>query len=258
MCLIAFAYKLHPRYPLIFLGNRDEFHARPTRPAQFWPEAPNLLGGKDLQAGGSWLGLNRQGYLAAVTNVREPAVPPGPRSRGALVTDYLITHQGRLDDFFHSIQGQINEYSGFNLLLGRFDDLHYLSNRSPSTAPMPLEPGLYGLSNHLLDTPWPKVLRTKQALEQQLAHSEPDEDALLAILQDPTPAPDHELPDTGVGLANERFLSSAFIVSPIYGTRASSLILVAEDQTITFIEQNYSPSGTPDGRQKFRFRPEEC
>ena len=256
MCLIAFAYKLHPRYPLIFLGNRDEFHARPTREAQFWPEAPDLLAGKDLQAGGSWLGLNRLGHLAAVTNFREPATPPGSRSRGELVTDYLVAHQGRQKDFFNSIKDQLNEYSGFNLLLGRFDDLYYLSNRHPTSHPIALTPGLYGLSNHLLDSPWPKLVRLKQALEQQLTHAEPDLEALLTILQDSTTAPDEALPDTGVGLVNERFLSSAFIVSPIYGTRASSLILVSQDHTLTFVEQNYAPSGSPTSRQQFQFRPE--
>jgi len=256
VCLIAFAYKLHPRYPLIFLGNRDEFHARPTRAAQFWPEAPDLLAGKDLQAGGSWLGVNRQGYLAAVTNFREPAIPPGPRSRGELVTDYLLTQQGQREVFYQSIKDQLHEYSGFNLLLGRFDDLHYLSNRHPSNQPVALTPGLYGLSNHLLDTPWPKLTRLKQALEHRLAESKPDPEALLALLQDTTKASDAELPDTGVGLANERFLSSAFIVSPVYGTRASSLILVSQDHTLTFVEQNYAPSGSPTGRQQFQLRAE--
>lgn len=254
MCLIAFAYKLHPRYPLIFLGNRDEFHARPARPTQFWPEHPDLLGGQDLQAGGSWLGITRQGYLAAVTNFREPAVAPGPRSRGELVMDYLIRHLGQLDPFFNSIQHRLNEYSGFNLLLGRFDDLHYLSNRHPQAAPVRLTPGLYGLSNHLLDTPWPKLVRAKQALERQLTEPELDPESLLAILRDTTPAPDAELPDTGVGLAKERFLSPIFIQSPLYGTRASSLILIDQAQQVTFLEQNHTPSGSPGILQRFQFQ----
>ena len=237
MCLIALAWQAHPDYPLIVMANRDEFYRRPTTPARFWPEAPQLLAGRDLAAGGTWLGLTRHGRFAALTNYRDPAAPTGERSRGLLVSGFL---EGRLSawDYANDVAAEGEHYGGFNLLLGDARELLVVSNRG--TAPRRLTPGIHGLSNHLLDTPWPKVEKAKAGLAAALAQPMPE--SLLALLADDRQADDSALPDTGVGVAMERMLSPLFIHSPQYGTRASTVLILGHERA-QFVEQTFDEKG---------------
>lgn len=246
MCLIAVAWQAHPDYPLIVLANRDEFHARPAAPARFWTEAPQVLAGRDLSAGGTWLGVTRQGRFAALTNVREPGMPPGGRSRGLIVSAYLLGEEPA-EAYTTRVTAEGGDYSGFNLLASDGDSLWWTSNRG--AGPRRLDPGVYLLSNHLLDTPWPKVELLRAGFMAQL--SQPDPEALLALLQDEREAADIDLPDTGVGLVMERLLSAPFIRSPQYGTRASTVVMAGEDR-IRFVEQGHGPEG-PLERSVFAF-----
>lgn len=240
MCLIAFAWQLSGR-PLLLLGNRDEFHARPTRPATFWNEEghPELLAGKDLEAGGTWLGVTRSGRFAALTNIRSPGARRGPRSRGSLVLDYL-TGRSAPEDYLNALVDDLAGYAGFNLLVGNMQQLWYLN--SDEARPRALTPGLYGLSNAALNSPWPKLQALRQGLDQHL-DSESDSDALLGLLRDSREYPDEQLPDSGVGLEWERRLSATFIRGEDYGTRASSLLAIDADGSITFVERNFGPNG---------------
>lgn len=256
MCVLALAWKTHPRYRLIFAGNRDERHSRPTAPAGWWEDAPQVLGGRDLEAGGTWLGLTRDGRFAVVTNYREPdnPAPPGTPSRGELTADYLvgdITPAAFLELLRHSGR----RYAGFNLLFGNSETLYYYSNRLEPGARVPageLAPGIYGLSNGVLETPWPKMRRIRQSVADA-AHDGPDVAALFTALGDTRRAPDGDLPDTGVGLDYERLLSPPCIVHPEYGTRASTVILIGTDGETEFHEQSRRPDGGPGGRQDFHF-----
>lgn len=237
MCLILFAYRQHPHFELVLLGNRDEFLARPTAPMDFWPDAPEVLGGRDLVGGGSWLAVTRFGRLAAVTNFRD-AVPPGGGavSRGVLVNDFV---RGTVPaaEYARRALEQGSRHGGFNLLVLDRAGLHYASNRGGGTRAV--EPGLHGLSNHLLDTRWPKVERGLAGLEAALAGDDLDEDALLAVLDDRTSAPDADLPRTGVGLERERALSPIRIVTPDYGTRSSTLLTLTRDGRLRATERNH-------------------
>lgn len=236
MCLILFACHQHPDYPLVMTANRDEFHARPTRTAQWWDDFPNLLAGKDLDAGGTWLGITRSGRMTAVTNYRDPASHnPAATSRGELTTDFLKRNISA-EDYQQYLFQQRNNYNGYNLLYGSVDQLHYYSNRGK--APKMLPPGIYGLSNHLLDTPWPKVNQGKQALTNALQQTEIDPDDLWPILADSTIAQDSELPETGIGLEWERMLSAIKISGDHYGTRTSTLLLYRKDGLVLFFERN--------------------
>lgn len=246
MCLIAVAWQAHPDYPLIVLANRDEFHARPAAAARFWEEAPAVLAGRDLSAGGTWLGVTRQGRFAALTNVREPGMAPGEHSRGLIVSAYLLGNDGA-EAYAARVTAAGGSYSGFNLLVSDGDSLWWTSNRG--AGPRRLTPGIYMLSNHLLDTPWPKVELLRAGFREQLHHPEPE--ALLALLQDEREAADINLPDTGIGLAMERLLSAPFIRSPNYGTRASTVLLAGHDR-IRFLEQSHGPDG-PGERAAFSF-----
>jgi len=255
MCLILFAYQVHPRYPLVVLANRDEFFARPSQAAHFWPDTPSLLAGKDLEAGGTWLGMTRQGRFCAITNYREPLVEDAPadsglapvRSRGAITLDYL---QGTSTPaaYLDQLREQSTVYRGFNLLLGQFArgslQMFYYSNQQNSIRE--LTPGIYGLSNHLLDSPWPKVVNGKQALQHTL-DSTPQNglrtEQLLQILLDKQTVDDAQLPNTGVGLELERLLAPRFIQAEHYGTRASTVLVVDNEQQVEFCEQNFSARG---------------
>jgi len=253
MCLILFAHKAHPTYPLILAANRDEAYARPAARPAFWEDHPGIYGGRDLDRGGSWLAMTRTGKIAAVTNYRNAlAARDAPRSRGDLVKDYLA---GDIDAvaYLKSVEGRGELYNGFILIAGDLDALHWLSNRGPGAARIP--PGVHGLSNHLLNTPWPKIERSKRALESLL---DADEVALTAglfrILADCSVAADHELPDTGVGLQRERELSANFISGERYGTRASTVVLVGSDGEATFMERAFGPHGLPLGETARRFK----
>ncbi|RZO83602.1 MAG: NRDE family protein [Oceanococcus sp.] len=247
MCLIALQWNPQAEWPLVVVANRDEQHARPTRELGIWPDAPAILAGRDLQAGGTWMGVNRYGGFAALTNYREPAADKGLRSRGELVANYL--KKPPPDDLnAYAAQLPLAAYAGFNLLLGDRKRLIYLSNRDPST-PKPVAPGTHGLSNALLDTPWPKLqgVRDGLACVQEAAEQPPDE--LLALMQRREPYPDATLPDTGVGLVFERFLSPPFICTPAYGTRNSTWLRLGQSRVDMF-ERRFDPAGQIAGESR--------
>lgn len=243
MCLIVFAYDCHPEYRLILAANRDEFRRRPTAAAAFWPECPQVLAGRDLEAMDTWLGVTRGGRFAALTNYRDPAVHrQDARSRGDLVRAFLC---GGLPpgDYLAAAQKDGRLYNGFNLLAGDASGLLYYSNRGGAVRPV--APGIHGLSNHLLDTPWPKVERAKAALAACLSGTDDLEAGLFALLADRTPAADDALPATGVDLAWERLLSPIFIAGDDYGTRSSSVLTVDRCGRTVFRER-----GWPDGAER--------
>lgn len=242
MCLIVLAVDAHPRYRLVLAANRDEYFARPTAPAGFWPDAPRVLAGRDLQGGGSWLGITRDRRLAAITNYRDPLHQPVTSpSRGRLVADFL-TGTDTPADYLEMLGREQRRYGGFNLLVGDDDGLFWHSNRG--SGPERIPAGIHGLSNHLLDTPWPKVTAVKARLAELLTAERPDMAAMFAALADTSQFPDPLLPDTGIGLDRERFLSPIFITGDTYGTRSTTLILIDRDKRVTFAEQCY------DNRQR--------
>lgn len=258
MCLLAFSWNIHPRYRFIFAGNRDEFHARPAAAANWWPDAKDVFGGRDLEAGGSWLGLRRDGRFAVVTNFREPdRRPPGKHSRGELTTNFLAAGMPP-ETYVADLAGRADDYAGFNLLFGDLagpGGLHYFSNRNDHAAgrDSAVTPGVHALSNHLLDTPWPKVQRLRERFAAEAMRPEPRIDLLLEFLDDPTPAPGDALPATGVSPEWERRLSAAKIVSPEYGTRASTVVLVGHDGSCTFHERRFDANGKASGDTRQRF-----
>jgi uncharacterized protein with NRDE domain len=242
VCLALLAVDIHPRYRLIIGANRDEFYDRPTAPAARWDDAPEVLAGRDLKAGGTWLGVTAAGRMGLVTNYREGQRPPaGAPSRGRLVADFLTGDEAP-QRYVQRIAAAAAGYPGYNLILGDASTLVYQSNRGG--APRVLDAGVYGLSNHLLDTPWPKVARSKAGLTRLLERDgEALAEGLLELLADHCRPADDELPDTGVGLDWERLLGSAFIASETYGTRSSSVVLVERAGPVTFVEQAYGPNG---------------
>lgn len=245
MCLILFSYDLDTDYRLVFAANRDEYFRRPTQPLGPWEDAPEIIAGRDLQAGGTWLGISRTGKFAAITNYRDPSAKVAdPLSRGSLVAGFLRSGQ-TAEDYTRQLDPSAvrNRYEGFNLLAGDGSGLWYFSNRGPQ--PERLAPGLYGLSNHLLDTPWPKVETGKRHLAALLARPESiAPEALFAILSDRTFPPDSQLPHTGVAPDWERTLSPLFIASPRYGTRSSSLLLIEKTGRVQFLERSYDTGQT--------------
>ncbi len=239
MCLILVAYRYHPRWPLLVAANRDEFHDRPTAPLAFWTDAPHVLAGRDLREGGTWMGLGHGGRFAALTNYRDPrSHQPDAPSRGQLVSDYLRGTQSARA-YLDALLPHAAAYNGFNLLLSDATGLYYYSNQGD--APRALVPGIYGLSNHLLDTPWPKLTRGRDSLRRLLERRmDPSADELLALLTDRTPAPDGELPCTGVSLAWERWLSPIFIDAPDYGTRSSTVLLADSGGRAHMVEMTWA------------------
>jgi len=238
MCLIVFAWRPGHATPLVLAANRDEFYARPSQPLGPWPDAEGVWAGRDLEAGGTWLGLGRDGRFAALTNIRDPGQPAGRRSRGDLVARFL-TSDTPIDDYLDDIHSRAGEYAGFNLLVGASGRLSYFSQRERRG--VDLAGGVYGLSNAGLDTPWPKLLKARAGLAGQLEDPRPE--ALLALLRDAERATDAELPDTGVGLATESLLSSVFIASPTYGTRVSTALIVQADGCRRIVERSFGPYG---------------
>lgn len=243
MCLILFAYKRHPQYALILAANRDEFYARPTEPLAYWQDHPKILAGRDLQAMGTWMGITKGGRLAAVTNYREPGIHKHDAlSRGALVYEFL---NGTLSpaDYLKTVEAQADQYNGFNLLVGDPTELRYYSNRSRK--PSNLAPGIYGLSNHLLDTGWPKILRGKKQLATLIEKGGAiNPEKTYRLLTDQKVAPTDQLPDTGVGLEWETILAPIFISSPTYGTRSSSILLIDYSGHILLSERTWQPNST--------------
>lgn len=251
MCLILVAWKIRPDYPLVVAANRDEFFARPTRPAEFWSDSPDVLAGRDLQAGGAWLGITRQGRFAALTNFRDPATQRADAaSRGKLVADYLQGRQ-RPADYLKRVAADGRHYNGFNLLIGDGEHLSWFSNVAGKA--LPLEPGIYGICNHLLDTPWPKVEVAKSALGNALT-TLPDLAQFFQLLRDDGIHPDDALPRTGVSLEWERLLSAAFVKAPGYGTRSSTVLTVARDGNTVFEEQTWLEDARPGPRVRHEFK----
>jgi len=238
MCLIVFAWRPSHPQPLILAANRDEFYARPTLALAQWEDTPDVYAGRDLEAGGTWLGVSADGRFAALTNIRNPGQPLGRRSRGELVAHFLSGSLS-IDEYLREVAGRSAEYGGFNLLVGDRETLHFLNAGHPE--PRRLEPGVYGVSNAGLDTPWPKLIKAKAALSAHLDLPEPER--LFGFLADPETAPDAELPSTGVGIATEKLLSSVFIASPNYGTRASTVLIVNADGSRRLIERSFGPYG---------------
>lgn len=247
MCLIVLAWRADPRFELVLAANRDEFHERPAAPAAFWREAPDVFGGRDLSQGGSWLAVSRSGRFAAVTNVRR-MVPPDPRapSRGVLVADFLRGRE-RATGYAARVAEAAHRFAGFNLLIGDGERALYLSNQ-PGFVCTELAPGVHGVSNAALDTPWPKLVRAREGLASWLARGVERPDRLFDRLADDRVAPDAELPDTGVGAEMERFLSPPFIRGERYGTRASTVVLVHAGGRIEFHEHRFGPGGAPAGQ----------
>lgn len=250
MCLILLAHDVHPEYPLVVAANRDEFHERPAQPAH-WREPGPVLGGRDERAGGSWLLVDANGRFAAVTNFRDRQRPaPGMRSRGELPAWALSLRAGTLAA---NIGPHAADYDGFSLLAGdAAGGLEFISNRASDRPRVPR--GIHGLSNGDLDAPWPKVQRGRELLAGALAGpAPPSSEALMALLGDHHQPADDALPDTGIGLDRERMLAPMFIVSPDYGTRCSTVILVSRQGTVTFVERRYDPAGRTVGTVREHF-----
>ncbi|HET7627240.1 MAG TPA: NRDE family protein [Bacillales bacterium] len=239
MCLIAFAYDVHPNYKLIMAANRDEYYHRPTKPAHFWQEDVNVLAGKDLEKMGTWMGITKSGRFAAVTNYREPGKRMSDKkSRGDLVRRYLCGKE-HPKCYMSRIAGESGCYEGFNLICGDQQSVFYYSNRGGP--PIALKSGVYGLSNALLDDPWPKVTLVKQQLRRCLRNDTVTHDQLQKIMANAEPARDEQLPETGVGAKIEKLLSPVFIKSETYGTRSTTTLLVKTDGSVDFMENVHVP-----------------
>jgi uncharacterized protein with NRDE domain len=250
LCLIVIAWQARADLPLVVAANRDEWRARPAKAAHWWPDHPSLLAGRDLQAGGTWMGITREGRFAAVTNFRDPSDKrTTARSRGALVTEFLAgveTPQA----FLMGLGARAGEYNGFNLVLGDPAGLWYYGSREGEARA--IEPGIHGLSNHLLDEPWPKVVRARGAMAEAVRRDDPAP-VLFDLLSDGAGAPDAALPDTGVGIAWERRLASPLITGVDYGTRASTVLSVAASGAVVFEERTRDASGAVTGVATLRF-----
>ena len=256
MCLIAFALDQSPHFPLVVAANRDEFFRRPTAPMAWWntDQGTEILAGRDLQSGGTWLAISRDGSVSAVTNVREGIPETGRRSRGELPLRAIDEPAGTLTT---ELSSNPDHYSGFNLVHLNDASGWYYSNRDAHPG-RHIHRGVYGLSNHLLQTPWPKLVRLRESVGGAVASSSGDAEALhqqlIALLQDTTPAPDHLLPDTGVGIETERFLSSPFIVGDAYGTRATTIVTVSRSGEVRASEQSWGPNAEPQHCRRFHWQ----
>ena len=251
MCLIALAWNAHPRYRLVVAANRDEWRERPTHSVHWWEDHPRLLAGRDLRAGGTWMGVTKNGRFAAVTNFRDPSDKRSTAlSRGTLVADFLLADAGA-EEYLAHLAARVDLFNGFNLIVGDGSNLLYFGSREP--VPRAVEPGVHGLSNHLLDEPWPKVVRARRAMEAAVAEPDPAP-RLFDLLSDPMGADDGELPDTGVGIAWERRLAPPLITGEDYGSRASTVMTIATDGEITFEERTRAADGSVAGVGRFAFR----
>lgn len=263
MCLIVFAVDAHPAYPIVLGANRDEFYGRPTEAAKWWKDAPGVLAGRDLRGNGTWLGVTRSGRWAAVTNYRDGILDrTGAPSRGELVKDFLAG-SATPEDYLAYLSTRADRYNGFNLLVAEGSVVWWLTNRwtpgaggataAGATRWERVASGVHGLSNHLLDTPWPKVERGKASLQELLQADDPRPDSMLDALIDRTLAADHDLPETGIPLELERALSSSFIVTPDYGTRSSTALSIDTAGVVRFSERSFEAGGTFRMDQHFAF-----
>jgi uncharacterized protein with NRDE domain len=252
MCLIVFAKNVHPKYKLIFAANRDEFYNRPSEQVEFWAKYPDLLAGKDLQAGGTWLEITKQGRFAAITNFRDlKNLKPDAPSRGNLTLDFLTSNISP-EEYYAELLTKIIDYNGFNLLLGTVDELFYFSNMTEGIKI--IESGIHGISNAILDTPWPKVEKGKQQLQNLIQHEEIHAFEVIDILKNSTQAKDEDLPDTGVGIDLERMLSPIFIKSEKYGTRCSTVVMIDNDDNVKFVEKFFFDGIGHFSNREFKFK----
>jgi len=251
MCLIFFSIHNHPTYKLIVAANRDEFYNRRTEAAHYWKDFPEIVGGRDLEANGTWMAMTKSGKISLLTNYRDPKnINPTAPSRGQLVSNFL---EKKIDagSYLKEVEQTGKEYNGFNLLTGTVDDLWYYSNYGSGVKK--IAPGLYGLSNHLLDTPWPKVIRGKEKLKSILSEPTIKSSTLFDFLFDNEPAKDNQLPDTGIGLERERALSSMFIKTNGYGSRCSTVVLADNNNNIIYVERVYDLKTFEFSENRFEF-----
>jgi uncharacterized protein with NRDE domain len=252
MCLLLISWKTHPRYRLVLAGNRDEFHERPAAPLGWWSDDARILAPRDLKANGTWLGVARSGRFGVVTNFRDLQAPAdGAPSRGVLVPRFL-TGATSPKEFLDDLRGAAPRYSGFNLLVGGPRALYYFSNRGGT--PQVLAPGTYGVANHLLDTPWPKLTRTRGKFERLVSQPDVSADDLFNMLNDREIASDAELPNTGLPLFWERAVSAPFIVNERYGTRSSHVLLVERNGRTILHERRFDSAGVQTGATRFEFK----
>ncbi|HEX9649227.1 MAG TPA: NRDE family protein [Cyclobacteriaceae bacterium] len=252
MCLVVFSYKKHLNYKLIIAANRDEFYHRPTQPADFWHDSPNLLGGRDLEANGTWMGVTTEGKVSLLTNYRDLRnLKQNTPSRGHLVSDFLKQEE-LPKTYLEKLHNISDTYNGFNLVVGNQDDLWYYSNENKRITM--LGSGLYGLSNALIDTPWPKLIRAKNKIGDAFNDDFINADKVLDALFDDLRASDDQLPDTGIGFEKEKMLSSIFIKSPDYGTRCSTLVTVDQNDNLNFHERTYDLKTFAYSTRLFEFR----
>lgn len=253
MCLINFLYKVHPHYPLILIANRDEAYDRPTLAAHFWDDNPSILGGRDLLKMGTWLGIHKDGRIAALTNYRDPILKKGNKKSRGEITHNFLTSTLSPKAYLKELNIEYDLYDGFNVIVGTIDDLYYYNNIEQKI--IPLKKGIYGLSNHFLNSPWPKVMQGKKQLYQYAMNEHVVNLKQLAeIHKDKEIAPDHTLPHTGVGIELERILSPLFIQSEDYGTRAITALAITMTMTgqVEFLEQTYN-SGQFKDEKHFSF-----
>jgi len=242
MCLIVFAYKYHPEYPFILAGNRDEFHQRSTQKLHIWETTPKIAAGKDLKAGGTWLGINQYGKIAALTNHRDLSnIKENATSRGHIITDFLKSDLST-DQQLKDIASDSSKYNGFNLIAGTVDDLYFLSNHSNEFHK--IKPGLYGISNASLNTPWPKTNTALEHFTTALNDRSPDETVIFDFLKNTDRYPDRLLPKTGLAPELEKAVSSVFILTEDYGTRSSALLMIDNKGDVNFTEKTYLPGTT--------------
>ena len=252
MCLLVIAWNAHPRYRLVVAANRDEYHDRPAAPLAPWPDRAGVLAGRDLRAGGAWLGIDAQRRFGVVTNFRDLAsAPAGAPTRGGLIPRYLASRQDP-QAYLRTLEGESAGYGGFNLLLADADSLWYASNRGTPFA-RPLPPGVYGLSNERLDTPWPKLQRVRQGFERWLPHGDPEDGGLFELLEDRTPAADGQAPPvTGVAPDWARTLSSPFVLNERYGTRCSTIVAIEPAGHCYLAERRFDAAGARSGESAYR------
>ena len=249
MCLVVFAWKMHPEYRLVLAANRDEFHKRPAQELHWWPDYPDILAGRDLQAGGTWLAVSKPGRFATVTNYREQlSSRPGLRSRGEIITNF-VGSKAPVGNFVASLES--DNYAGFSLLAADRDELWYVSNRGDEA--VRLAPGIYGLSNASLDTPWTKLVRTRDALRNLTESGEVDETTLLRIMADRTPAPSADVEAGNLPFVLAKALTAPHIVSAEYGTRCSTALTWSEQEEISVCERRFDVAGTASGDSRYSF-----
>lgn len=252
MCLINFQLNNHNKYKLVMAANRDEEYSRPTEKAHYWEDHPHILGGRDLRGMGTWLGITKTGRISALTNIRntKELLSTHQKSRGHLVSDYLIGNQDPAE-YLNEVSDEGMDYAGFNLLVGNQDEIFYLNNYDNEVSRV--DDGLHGLSNHHLNTPWPKVIKGKTGLEKIMDSEDSDIEDLFRLLRDDDTAENKDLPDTGLSKEIEKNLSPLFINMDKYGTRCSTVILIDQDDNATFVERTYS-EGQQTGEVKFEFK----